>query len=47
VIFSEAVRDDPEVIQFLENNIQPNMVTRFSGDIKGYEQALPLWRMRI
>ena len=47
VIFSESVRDDPEVVQFLEKNIQPNMVTRFSGDIKGYDQAFPLWRMKI
>ena len=47
VIFSESVRDDPEVVQFLEKNVQPNMVTRFSGDIKGYDQAFPLWRMKI
>jgi class 3 adenylate cyclase len=47
VIFSESVRDDPEVVQFLEKNIQPNLVTRFSGDVKGFEQAFPLWRMKI
>jgi class 3 adenylate cyclase len=47
VIFSESVRDDPEVVQFLENNIQENMVTRFSGDVKGYEQPFPLWRLKI
>jgi class 3 adenylate cyclase len=47
VIFSESIREDPEVVQFLEKNVQPNMVTRFSGEVKGYDQAFPLWRMKI
>jgi class 3 adenylate cyclase len=47
VIFSQSVRDDPEVVQFLENNVQPNMITRFSGEVKGYEQPIPLWRLKI
>lgn len=47
VIFSEPIREDPEVVQFLEKNIQPNMVTRFSGEVKGYDQAFPLWRLKI
>ena len=47
VIFSKAVRDDPDVNLFLEKNIQPNTVARFSGEIKGYEEAFPLWRMKI
>jgi len=47
VIFSQSVRDDPEAIQFLEQNTPPNSVTRFQAEIKGYEETFPLWRLKI
>jgi class 3 adenylate cyclase len=47
VIFSEAIRNDPEVKEFLEKSVQPNTLTRFSGEVKGYEEAFPLWRLKI
>ncbi|HEX2696673.1 MAG TPA: DUF5939 domain-containing protein [Anaerolineales bacterium] len=47
VIFSKAIRDDPDVNSFLEKNISPNAITRFSSEIKGYEESFPLWRMKI
>ncbi len=47
VIFSEPVRIDPEVNQFLETSVLPNSVTRFQGNIKGFEEAFPLWRLKI
>ena len=47
VIFSQLVRDDPEAIQFLEKNVQPDSITRFQAEIKGYEETFPLWRLKI
>jgi len=47
VIFSQSVREDPEAIDFLEKNFQPNSITRFQAEIKGYEETFPLWRLKI
>lgn len=47
VIFSEAIRSDPEVIEFMEKDIASNSVTRFSAEVKGYDEAFSLWRMKI
>lgn len=47
VIFSVAVRDDPEVIEFIQKNVPPDSLTRFQAEVKGYEEAFPLWRLKI
>jgi len=47
VIFSEPIRRDQEVIEFLEKNAPPNSLTRFQGDIRGYDQPLDLWRIKM
>jgi class 3 adenylate cyclase len=47
VIFSETIRDDPAVVDYLVRNGKFNSVTRFQTEIKGYEEPFPLWRMKI
>ncbi|HUH98839.1 MAG TPA: DUF5939 domain-containing protein [Anaerolineales bacterium] len=47
VVFSQSVRDDPEAVRFLEQNVPPNSVTRFQAEVKGYEELFPLWRLKI
>ncbi len=47
VIFSQSVRNDPEAIQLLEKIATPNSMMRFQAEIKGYEETVPLWRMKI
>ncbi len=46
-IFSEPIRNDQEVIEFLEKNAPPNSLTHFQGDIRGYDQSLKLWRIKM
>ena len=46
-ILSEPIRNDPEVIEFLEKNALPNSVTRFQGEIRGFDQSMDLWRIRM
>ncbi|MCA1899122.1 MAG: DUF5939 domain-containing protein [Chloroflexi bacterium] len=46
-VISEAIRNDEEVGEFLEKNAPLNSVTRFQGDIRGYDQSLPLWKIRL
>ncbi len=47
VILSEPIRNDPEVIEFLEKNASPNSLTRFQGEIRGFDQFMDLWRIKI
>lgn len=46
-ILSEPIRNDQEVIEFLEKNAQPNSLTRFQGEIRGYDQSMDLWRIKL
>lgn len=46
-ILSEPIRNDPEVIEFLERNASPNSMTRFQSEIRGYDQSMELWRVKV
>lgn len=46
-IFSEAIRSDPEVSEFLERNAAPNSLMRFQGEVRGFEHPMELWRVRV
>jgi class 3 adenylate cyclase len=47
VIISEPIRNDPEVVEFLEKNAKPNSLTRFQSEIRGYDQSMDLWRIKM
>ena len=47
LIFSEPIRNDAEVLEFLEKNAKPNSLTRFQGEIRGYDQSMDLWRIQM
>ncbi|MBK9207212.1 MAG: adenylate/guanylate cyclase domain-containing protein [Anaerolineales bacterium] len=46
-ILSDAIRNDEDVIEFLEKNAPPNSLTRFQGEIRGYDQSMDLWRIKM
>ena len=46
-IFSESVRNDPEVLEFLEHNAAPNSLARFQGDLRGFDKPMELWRVKV
>lgn len=46
-IISESVYHDPEVQEFLENSIQPNILSRFQADIRGYDEPFSLWKIKM
>lgn len=46
-ILSEPIRNDPEVLEFLEKNAAPNSLTRFQSEIRGYDHAMDLWRVKV
>ncbi len=47
MILSESIRSDQEVTEFLEKNSPPNSLSRFQGDVRGYDQSMDLWRVRM
>jgi class 3 adenylate cyclase len=47
VIISEPIRNDAEVGEFLEKHAKPNSLTRFQSEIKGYDQSMDLWRIKM
>lgn len=46
-IFTEAIRNDPEALEFLERNAAPNSLTRFHGEVRGYDKAIELWKVKM
>lgn len=46
-ILSGVIRGDQEVIEFLERNAQPNSLSRFESQIRGFDQPMDMWRIRI
>ncbi len=46
-ILSEPIRNDAEVLEFLEKNAAPNSLTRFQSEIRGFEQSMELWKIKM
>lgn len=47
LILSSEIRNDPETLEFLEKHAAPNSVSRFQAEIRGYDSAMEMWRVRI
>lgn len=46
-ILSEVIRNDLEVIEFLEKNAPPNSLVRFRSEVRGLDQPMDMWRIRM
>jgi class 3 adenylate cyclase len=46
-ILSEGIRNDLEAQEFLEKNLLPNSLSRFQAQLRGYDEPLPLWKMKM
>ncbi len=47
LIFSEEIRNDPEVDEFLTKNIKPDVLSRFTGEVKGFDEPFTMWKLRV
>lgn len=47
VVLTEAIRNDPEVMSFLEQDAAPNSMSRFKGELRGFDQPMELWKVKI
>jgi len=47
LILSEDFYNDPEIREFVTGSINPNAVSQFKGDLKGFDQPFTMWKLRV
>lgn len=47
VILSDPFCQDPEIGDFLAQNAASGALTRFTGDVKGFDEPFTMWRLKV
>lgn len=47
LIFTEEVYNDPEVGDYLAQHIPPSALSRFEGQIKGFDEPFTMWKLKF
>ena len=47
LIFSEEIRNDPEVNEFLSQNARHNALSHFTGEVKGFDEPFTMWKLHV
>ncbi|MBK9006928.1 MAG: hypothetical protein IPM31_08020 [Anaerolineae bacterium] len=47
LIFTEEIYKDPEVQEFLSQSLKPDVLSRFSNNVKGFDDPFTLWKLRV
>lgn len=47
LVFTEEVNNDPEVQQFLAENIKLGALHPFTGNVKGFDEPFSLWKLKV
>jgi class 3 adenylate cyclase len=47
LIFTEEINEDPEIQQFLAENIKISALSPFTGNVKGFDEPFTLWKLRV
>ena len=47
LIFTEEINDDPEVREFLAENMKPGALSSFTGNLKGFDEPFKMWKLRV
>lgn len=47
LILSEAFYEDPEIRNFLAENVGPSALECFTGDVKGFDEPFTMWKVRV
>jgi len=47
LIFSEDFYGDPEVRNFVAENISPSALSQFTGELKGFDDPFVMWKLRV
>jgi class 3 adenylate cyclase len=47
LVFTEEINNDPEVLQFLAENMKPGALSRFTANLKGFDEPFTMWKLRV
>jgi class 3 adenylate cyclase len=47
LIFSDTFYEDPEIRDFIAQNIPPSSLSRFTGDLKGFDSPFEMWKLKV
>lgn len=47
LIFTEEIYKDPEVQEFLTQNLKPDVLSRFTDNVKGFDEPFTMWKLRV
>jgi len=47
LIFSEEFYNDPEIQNFIAEDISPSALSEFTGDLKGFDEPFKMWKLRV
>ena len=47
LIFTEDFYSDPEIRNFIAENISPSALSQFTGDLKGFDEPFKMWKLRV
>jgi class 3 adenylate cyclase len=47
LIFSEEFHNDPEIQDFIAQNIPPHALEQFTDELKGFDEPFKMWRLRV
>jgi class 3 adenylate cyclase len=47
LVFTEEINDDPEVQQFLAENIKLGVLSPFTANVKGFDEPFTIWKLRV
>ena len=47
LIFTQEVNDDPEIRDFLAENIKLGALSQFIGNVKGFDEPFSLWKLKV
>jgi len=47
LIFTEEINNDPEVLQFLAENMKPGALSSFTASVKGFDEPFAMWKLRV
>jgi class 3 adenylate cyclase len=47
LVLSESFYEDPEIRDFLAQNVGPSALTCFTGEVKGFDEPFTMWKVRV
>ena len=47
LVFTEEINNDPEVLQFLAENMKPGALSPFTANVKGFDEPFTMWKLRV